>query len=97
MIVMYKINQESARYDGYVDLNGQFIPFEMADEVFTRARSVGARPLPPNRKDRHDRPPARAACPERDGEAHADEPRRTGASEARRGADLARDQRQFDQ
>ncbi|MEM7467375.1 MAG: hypothetical protein AAF387_10875 [Pseudomonadota bacterium] len=45
MNVMYKINQESARYDGYIDLNGQFIPFEMADEVFTRARSVGARVL----------------------------------------------------
>ena len=43
--VMYQVNQESARYDGYVDLNGQFIPFDMADEVFTRARAIGARVL----------------------------------------------------
>lgn len=45
MNVMYQINPEVVEYDGYVDLNGQFIPFEMADEVFTRARSVGARVL----------------------------------------------------
>ncbi|MGR9089098.1 MAG: hypothetical protein ACU85U_00800 [Gammaproteobacteria bacterium] len=45
MDVMYQINPEVVEYDGYVDLNGQFIPFSMADEVFTRARSVGARVL----------------------------------------------------
>ena len=36
MDVMYQINPEVVEYDGYVDLNGQFIPFSMADEVFTR-------------------------------------------------------------
>lgn len=45
MNVMYQINPEVVEYDGYVDLNGQFIPFSMADEVFTRARAVGARVL----------------------------------------------------
>ena len=45
MTVMYQINHEVERYDGYVDLNGQFIPFSMADEVFSRARSIGARVL----------------------------------------------------
>lgn len=32
-------------YAGYQDLNGQFIPFETADEVFSRARAIGARVL----------------------------------------------------
>lgn len=36
---------ESARYGGYEDLNGEFIPFETADEVFSRARAIGARVL----------------------------------------------------
>jgi len=45
MNVMYQVNPEVVEYEGYVDLNGQFIPFSMADEVFTRARSVGARVL----------------------------------------------------
>ncbi|TDJ66254.1 MAG: hypothetical protein E2O35_06085 [Proteobacteria bacterium] len=45
MNVMYQINPEVTQYEGYVDLNGQFIPFSMADEVFTRARAIGARVL----------------------------------------------------
>ncbi|MFT4582743.1 MAG: hypothetical protein ACI915_004534 [Gammaproteobacteria bacterium] len=45
MNVMYQINPEVVEYGGYVDLNGQYIPFEMADDVFTRARAVGARVL----------------------------------------------------
>lgn len=36
---------ETARFDGYQDLNGQYIPFETADEVFSRARAIGARVL----------------------------------------------------
>ncbi len=36
---------ESARYGGYQDLNGEYIPFETADEVFSRARAIGARVL----------------------------------------------------
>ena len=44
MNVMYELS-ESARFDGYEDLNGQFIPFETADQVFTRARALGARVL----------------------------------------------------
>ena len=45
MNVMYQINPEVVEYGGYVDLNGQYIHFEMADDVFTRARAVGARVL----------------------------------------------------
>jgi hypothetical protein len=45
MDVMYQINPDMVEYEGYIDLNGQFIPFSMADEVFTRARAVGARVL----------------------------------------------------
>ena len=36
---------EPTRFKGYQDLNGQYIPFETADEVFSRARSIGARVL----------------------------------------------------
>ncbi|MEM7540922.1 MAG: hypothetical protein AAF384_04975 [Pseudomonadota bacterium] len=36
---------ESASYRGYQDLDGQFIPFEAADEVFVRAQALGARVL----------------------------------------------------
>lgn len=41
---MYQLT-ESARFNGYEDLNGQYIPFETADEVFSRARAIGARVL----------------------------------------------------
>ena len=34
-----------SRFDGYRDLNGEFIPFSTADEVFIRARAIGARVL----------------------------------------------------
>lgn len=44
MNAMHQI-AESSRYTGYQDLNGQYIPFETADEVFTRARALGARVL----------------------------------------------------
>lgn len=36
---------ESSQYAGYRDLNGEYIPFETADEVFSRARAIGARVL----------------------------------------------------
>ncbi len=36
---------ESAKFAGYQDLNGQYIPFATADEVFSRARAIGARVL----------------------------------------------------
>ena len=36
---------ESPTFGGYQDLNGQYIPFETADEVFSRARAIGARVL----------------------------------------------------
>jgi len=36
---------ETISYTGYQDLNGQYIPFETADEVFSRARAIGARVL----------------------------------------------------
>jgi hypothetical protein len=35
----------SARFGGYRDLNGEYIPFSTADEVFSRARAIGARVL----------------------------------------------------
>lgn len=31
------------RFDGYIDLNGQYVPYEQALEVFMRARKIGAR------------------------------------------------------
>ena len=36
---------QSARFHGYRDLNGDYIPFSTADEVFSRARALGARVL----------------------------------------------------
>ena len=44
MNAMYQLT-ESARFAGYQDLNGEYIPFETADEVFSRARAIGARVL----------------------------------------------------
>ena len=44
MSALYQI-AEPTRFPGYKDLNGQFISFSMADEVFARARAVGARVL----------------------------------------------------
>ena len=41
---MYQLT-ETAAFNGYEDLNGQYIPFETADEVFSRARAIGARVL----------------------------------------------------
>jgi hypothetical protein len=35
----------SPRFGGYRDLNGEYIPFATADEVFSRARAIGARVL----------------------------------------------------
>ena len=35
----------TAKFAGYRDLNGEYIPFETADEVFSRARAIGARVL----------------------------------------------------
>ena len=36
---------DTSGYTGYEDLNGEYIPFETADEVFSRARAIGARVL----------------------------------------------------
>jgi len=44
MSAMHKL-QHSAKFAGYRDLNGEYIPFETADEVFSRARAIGARVL----------------------------------------------------
>jgi hypothetical protein len=41
---MYQLSEPTS-FDGYEDLNGQHIPFETADEVFSRARAIGARVL----------------------------------------------------
>ena len=39
------LTDESPSFAGYRDLNGEYIPFETADEVFSRARAIGARVL----------------------------------------------------
>lgn len=44
MNAIKKLSQ-SARFHGYRDLNGDYIPFETADQVFSRARAIGARVL----------------------------------------------------
>ena len=44
MNALYQLSH-SARFRGYRDLNGEYIPFETADEVFSRARAIGARVL----------------------------------------------------
>jgi hypothetical protein len=41
---MQKVHH-AAKFAGYRDLNGEYIPFETADEVFSRARAIGARVL----------------------------------------------------
>ncbi|MCP4230413.1 MAG: hypothetical protein GY771_09750 [bacterium] len=33
------------RFPGYRDASGRFVPFDMADEVFHRARTLGTRVL----------------------------------------------------
>ena len=45
MEAINQISPDVAEYSGYTDLNGQFISFTTAEEVFTRARAVGARVL----------------------------------------------------
>ncbi len=38
-------SQLPARFSGYLDLNGGFVPFEAAEEVFVRAQTLGTRVL----------------------------------------------------
>lgn len=38
-------NRRPARFHGYRDVNGEFVPFASSDEVFRRARKLGARVL----------------------------------------------------
>ena len=45
MNATYLRMHQSARFGGYRDLNGEYIPFATADEVFSRARAIGARVL----------------------------------------------------
>lgn len=45
MKAMHRSAGPAARYHGYRDLNGEYIPFSTADEVFSRARAIGARVL----------------------------------------------------
>lgn len=42
------------RFNGYRDAIGRFVPFTLADEVFVRAREVGARVLLRLELDRED-------------------------------------------
>ncbi len=39
------LDRRIARFEGYHDLNGEFVPFALSDEVFRRARKLGARVL----------------------------------------------------
>jgi hypothetical protein len=45
MRVSRKIAREPARFDGYRDMNGDYVPFTTSDEVFRRARKLGTRVL----------------------------------------------------
>ncbi|MSR13372.1 MAG: hypothetical protein EXR86_02190 [Gammaproteobacteria bacterium] len=45
MNALHSIDRQVARYNGYHDMNGDFVPFAMSDEVFRRARKLGARVL----------------------------------------------------
>lgn len=40
-----KIPRQPARFDGYRDMNGDYVPFATSDEVFRRARKLGTRVL----------------------------------------------------
>ncbi|MEN9727697.1 MAG: hypothetical protein RL434_2063 [Pseudomonadota bacterium] len=40
-----KITRQPARFDGYRDMNGDYVPFTTSDEVFRRARKLGTRVL----------------------------------------------------
>jgi hypothetical protein len=39
------LERRIARFPGYRDMNGDFVPFTTSDEVFRRARRLGARVL----------------------------------------------------
>ena len=39
------LDRRIARFPGYRDANGDFVPFATSDEVFRRARRLGARVL----------------------------------------------------
>ena len=39
------VERRIARFPGYRDMNGDFVPFSTSDEVFRRARKLGARVL----------------------------------------------------
>jgi hypothetical protein len=45
MKAIKSVEQRPARFSGYRDLNGEFVPFTLSDEVFRRARKLGARVL----------------------------------------------------
>ncbi|MGH8597323.1 MAG: hypothetical protein ACREXT_11760 [Gammaproteobacteria bacterium] len=45
MKAVQSIDRRIARYNGYRDMNGEFVPFTLSDEVFRRARKLGARVL----------------------------------------------------
>lgn len=40
-----KVMPPPARFGGYRDVNGEFVPFTASDEVFRRARTLGLRVL----------------------------------------------------
>lgn len=45
MNAVQSIDRRIARFPGYHDMNGEFVPFAMSDEVFRRAHKLGARVL----------------------------------------------------
>jgi hypothetical protein len=40
-----RVQSQAARFTGYRDINGDFVPFSTSDEVFRRARKLGTRVL----------------------------------------------------
>ncbi|MGD9603414.1 MAG: hypothetical protein AB7O21_02040 [Gammaproteobacteria bacterium] len=45
MKAIQSADRRIARFAGYRDMNGEFVPFATSDEVFRRARKLGARVL----------------------------------------------------
>jgi hypothetical protein len=45
MKAIQPIDRRVARFNGYHDMNGEFVPFAMSDDVFRRANKLGTRVL----------------------------------------------------
>ncbi len=45
MTAIQAIDRRIARFNGFHDMNGEFVPFVLSDDVFRRANKLGARIL----------------------------------------------------